>query len=336
MRICLAFVLLVGCAGPPPDEPPDEAPLSVPTRAFTPDISTLGAVCSAMAVALCRAPSATCEPLTTKPFRDATECVEATRTACVHDLQLPGARPDLSQLQACASALRAPDCGRRLAALRAPFCRPPAGSVKGLLPLGSPCHANGQCATGACAFAGVAAGACGVCVGPALEGDACTNDDGCTRVNRGVNDEGLHCDFAAGLCAPRREVGSACTRDGQCVDGLQCLGRKCAVGAAKPMFSCGDGLSGCDPWSRCASEAGESLKCWPIRLGEEGAPCTEKSATDLRWCRGGLTCRFGTCQRSRLIGEPCTPSTYECGPRATCDPQSSPPVCVSLNQICSE
>ena len=336
MRAWVTLVLLVGCAGPPSAEPPESLPTTaVPTRGFTPQLGTLGAVCAAYALALCRAPSATCEPFSTMRFRDATECVHETQTACVHDAQLPGVEPDLSAMQACAAALLAPDCVRRLAALRSPLCRPPAGTVTGLLPLESPCHANAQCVTGACAFGGASAGQCGVCVVPARERDPCTNDDGCTRVAAGVDDEALYCDIAAGLCAARREAGDACLRDGQCGRGLECLGRKCAVGTARPMFPCGDGVSGCDPWSRCASEAGEPAKCWPVRLGEEGAPCTEKSGTDLSWCRGGLACRFGTCQQNRVGGETCSPGSFECGPQLTCDRQRVAPVCVSFDQICA-
>lgn len=333
MRSLTPWILvLVGCAGPPVDpESPHDAGPTVPR--VTPYARSVGEACTLYADALCRTPSSTCEPWSMQSYRDAVDCVEATRTKCVKDAQVPGAVADLVALEDCAAALRAPDCPGRLAALRSPLCRPPAGVLRGRLPVGSPCHANAQCVSGACTFGGAASGACGECVIASHPGQFCLDDDGCSHVGVGTTDEGLYCDIAIRACVPRNEQGAACTRDGECVDGLQCLGRKCAVGTAHSMFPCGDGKSGCDPWSRCASEEGEPARCWPITFGEEGAPCSEKSATDLRRCRGSLVCRFGTCQATQALGDPCTKGSNDCGTEATCGDDA---ICVPFTTLCGQ
>lgn len=309
---------LAGCAGPPADEPERVADAGPVTPRPSPTLRSIGETCTRYADAFCRASTASCEPWSLKPYRDAVECVGALRAQCVTSAQLPGTVPDLDAMETCARALAEPGCGKRLLALRSPACRPPAGVRRGKLPPGAPCHENAQCSTGTCNFEGVVAKGCGECVIPSHPGQFCLDDTDCRRGGSGTPDEGLYCDIAIHACAPRNEVGGGCKRDGECVDGLECLGRVCAVGTTPAMFPCGDGASGCGPWGRCASEDGEGPRCWPITFGEEGAPCSEKSATDLRRCRGALVCRFGTCQAARKPGEACTVGTADCGPGAAC------------------
>ena len=86
---------------------------------------------------------------------------------CATTLGLSGSTRTADEVEACASAVEAEECG--VIAEFLPACTPKAGT----LATGSACNVDGQCQSGYCELRAEGKG-CGVCAAPPAEGEGCS------------------------------------------------------------------------------------------------------------------------------------------------------------------
>lgn len=147
--------------------------------------------------------------------------------------------------------------------------------AKGMLPDGAACLADGQCATGACA----AAGLCGVCAQPFEESELCFDDRECAR--------GLVC--AALRCKRPGGMGAECGPDRPCLPHLACREGACAERRAEGQ-PCVPGGDECQLWPvELVCSPGPKV-CERFLVQGEGSACGEVGGR-VALCGFGLRCR---------------------------------------------
>ncbi len=246
--------------------------------------------------------------------------------SCVSALGLAGSTRTVDEVEACAKAVEAEECG--IVADILPACARKAGS----LATGSACNVDAQCQSGLCDLldAHAKGKGCGVCADTALEGEGC-NSEGracapgthcvgskasptvktCQRV-RYVDEKascngfdlqcrvGFMCASVKGAepsCVRRLPAGERCSGNAMCVKEAfcsqntgTCTNRGNAGDACDAMTPCADGL-GCD---RTTS------KCGPLTfVGPDES------------CGGTVLCREGICGQG--TGAPRCPQIIEDG-----------------------
>ena len=260
----------------------------------------------------------------------ASETMTSARTryvaSCVDALSLPGSTRTADEVEACAKAVEAEECGVFPELL--PACAPKAGT----LPTGSACNVGGQCQSGHCDLESALAKGkgCGVCTETTPEGEGCDPERSacavgtfcigspesrtsttCKRVgyvdaNAACNGFDLQCraglicvsvDGQAATCQPPFAAGKPCDADAACgMDAFcsrqtgQCTNLVAEGGACDAQNPCARGL-GCDRTTN---------KCAPLTFAEPGESCG-----------GSVACREGVCGQG--TGAPTCPPVVEDG-----------------------
>jgi len=241
---------------------------------------------------------------------------------CVTTLGLSGSTRTADEVEVCASAVEAEECGVIAEVL--PACAPKAGT----LATGSACNVDGQCQSGYCELRAEGKG-CGVCAAPPTEGESCSAErpacaigtrcvgepgstrSSCTRLT--YADEKAACtgfdiqcrpgflcaavDGAAPVCIQALAVGERCGHDTFCAKeafcdrhSAKCKSRGKAGDACDASTPCGEGL-GCDRTTN---------KCTALTFAEPGEDCG-----------GSVACREGVCGQG--TGTPRCPPIVEDG-----------------------
>ena len=241
---------------------------------------------------------------------------------CVTTLGLSGATRTADEVEACASAVEAEECGVIAEVL--PACAPKAGT----LATGSACNVDGQCQSGYCELRAEGKG-CGFCAAPPAEGEGCSAErPACAIGTRCVGVPGT----SQRVCkrVTYADAKAACNgSDILCRPGFLCA----AVGGAEPV--CIQALAmgeECRDDSYCAKEAfcsQQSAKC--TSRGKAGdacdasTPCGEGLGCDRTTqtcaaltfaepgedCGGSVACREGVCGQG--TGTPKCPPIVEDG-----------------------
>ncbi len=246
--------------------------------------------------------------------------------SCVSALGLTGSTRNADELEACAKAIEAEECG--VVAELLPACAPKAGT----LAIGTACNVDAQCQTGRCDLQSVRAKGqgCGVCAETTQEGELCNVEQTvcamgtfcvgspespqstkCKRLSYADADAscngfdiqcrvGFVCASIKGAdpkCIPAFAAGEECRDDAACaVDAFcgyqtgKCTNRGKAGEACDAQNPCIDGL-GCDV---------ETKKCGPLTFAEPGESCG-----------GTIACREGVCGQG--TGTPTCPTIIEDG-----------------------
>jgi hypothetical protein len=255
----------------------------------------------------------------------APETMTSTRTRyvgdCVAALDLPGSTRTVAEVEACANAVEAEECG--VIAPLLPACAQKAGT----LTTGSACNVHAQCQSGYCELRAQGKG-CGLCKDTPSEGEGCltgnlrcapgtfctgereSTQTTCKRVryvdaNAECNGFDIQCrpgfvcasmEGAASVCI-QGLAGTPCRVDSTCVKGTYCsevtgtctnLGN--AGDACDGPRPCGEGL-GCDRSTRT---------CATLTFAEPGESCG-----------GSVACRQGVCGQG--TGTPRCPEIVEDG-----------------------
>lgn len=162
-------------------------------------------------------------------------------------------------------------------------------NATGILPVGSPCAINSDCASPlVCSASKCSTQAQGACTG--------TGQSTCQTAFECVN----------GTC--QGTAGAACASDANCVAPLSCTGDICATKTCTTTADCRSG-SACQGnvcvsgvTQPCASDAGCA-----VPLSCVSNACTVKTCTTTADCRAESVCESGTCGRG--IGQVCTVNT---------------------------
>ena len=246
--------------------------------------------------------------------------------SCVGALALPGSTRTADEVDACATALEAEECGVFPALL--PACAPKAGT----LATGAACNVDAQCQSGHCDVGSPLAkgNGCGVCVDAIPEGDTCSEDrltcaigtfcvgspespntGRCKKVRlAGANEacngfdigcrSGLICASVNGAqasCIPAVAVGESCKDDAMCAKGAFC---HLQTGKCTPLAKAGEA---CDSQTPCSDGLGcdrTTNKCAALTFAEPGESCG-----------GSVACREGVCGQG--TGAPTCPRIIEDG-----------------------
>lgn len=246
--------------------------------------------------------------------------------SCVNAFGLAGSTRTADELDACATAIEAEECGTFAELL--PACAAKAGT----LATGTACNVDAQCQTGHCDLFGPQAKGrgCGVCAETTPEGESCDAErpacalgtfcvgspdapsaPKCRRVryvdpSASCNGFDIQCrvgfvcaavDGAAPVCIPALAAGAACTDDAACAKDAfcgystgKCTNRGKAGDACDAQNPCSEGL-GCDRTSN---------KCAPLTFVEPGESCG-----------GSVQCREGVCGQG--TGAPRCPEVVDDG-----------------------
>jgi len=246
--------------------------------------------------------------------------------SCVDALALAGSSRTADEVEACAKAVEAEECGVFPELL--PACAP----KKGTLSTGSACNMGSQCQTGHCDLESALAKGkgCGVCADTTPEGQGCTQESAACAV-------GTFC-----IGSPESPSRTTCKRVGyvdasatcngfdiQCRPGLICVSVDGAPATCRPPFAagqpCQDDLAcgrdaycsretaqctdlvkeggACDAQSPCERGLGcdrTTNKCAPLTFAEPGVSCG-----------GSVACREGVCGQG--TGAPTCPPVVEDG-----------------------
>lgn len=245
--------------------------------------------------------------------------------SCVGALSLTGSTRTAEDVEACAKAVEAEECGVAPVLLAACVVQP------GTLRAGSACNVDTQCQSGHCDLLATQAKGkgCGVCLETVAEGDSCDPEhpacaigtlcigsatDKSPRCRRAAYvDENASCDGyatychpgfmcasiggAPSTCIPVHTVGGECPADAACATDTFCseTTHTCAnlanVGeACDSQTPCKSGL-GCDSTTKT---------CAPLTFAEPGVKCG-----------GSVACREGVCGQG--TGAPTCPALVEDG-----------------------
>ncbi len=246
--------------------------------------------------------------------------------SCVAALSLTGSTRTADEVEACAKAVEAEECG--VVPVLLASCAPKAGT----LPAGSACNVDAQCQSGLCDLLDLRAKAkgCGVCMEPTPERTTCDRSHPtcapptfCSTtatsplvgycLRRRYVDEGASCDGIESYCHPgfvcasidgsphtcirQHSVGEQCPGEDACEKGTFCstTGNTCASrgNVGEPCDSitpCNEGL-GCDRTTN---------KCAPLTFAEPGESCG-----------GSVACREGVCGQG--TGAPTCPDIVQDG-----------------------
>ena len=249
--------------------------------------------------------------------------------ACEAGASAAGSTNVASQLDECASDMKSRGC-------LAIVYSPPSCFVRGSLPDGSACGANGQCAGGVCVPSQTPNPSsevkCGQCASFLPVGSACsfssyppcdpaTSDcDGTTCV--AFIPHGGACPQSGTYCAP----GDECSAEGKCdtvptldqscnVDcngPYQCTNGKCVAGAAQGE-ACG--ATQCQPGLACNPQ---TMQCNPLPPAKAGETCGFQGSSVA--CDTGLICSLATqtCIAPVPLGGTCTVGAFQCSAFAAC------------------
>ena len=243
-------------------------------------------------------------------------------TDCVTSLSLSGSTRTADEVEACANAVEAEECG--VFAEFLPACAPKAGT----LATGSACNVDGQCQSGYCELRAQGKG-CGVCAATPAEGDGCSAErpvcavgtfcegepkssrTSCKRIhyadaNAACNGFDIRCrpgficaavDGAKPVCLPALAAGQECRDDAACAKEAFCSRQsgKC-TNRGKTGDAC-DGLNSCSEGFGCDRT---TQKCAPLTFVEPGEDCG-----------GSVACREGVCGQG--TGAPRCPAIVEDG-----------------------
>jgi len=291
--------------------------------------------CVTLATAMCER-LATCSPETFAAYDGAPRCIRDLAYEC--PLGRPGNLATLADVTTCADAYTALECHDVIEGNSPPACD---RVTHGTHDQPAPCAVDGECSSGHCGnrmngcgqcenipAPGTLCGSVGTFCGPHAGCDAdvlCRPVAGvgapccdryteaglCDPPGRSVCEKGLQC--AGGTCAPRLDLGVACTTPYDCRPGLYCHGvtATCTAPRVVEQGRCGQDTvsmdwSICRPGSLCRAIDGPEYAsgggvCSPLR--EEGQPCGEdgivwnigEGQTPPTPCRAPALCINGTC-----------------------------------------
>lgn len=215
----------------------------------------------------------------TVQYGDTNGCVTLFEQEAAFGLSLPGISATDSQLKACADAYGTLDCGGSEQSLTA--CQ-----VAGTLAAGTACESDSQCQSSYCKVdvssttGSSAAVECGQCAPKADVGGACSDDEGCNT--------GLVCD-TGGTCSQPLAKGAACTLTGKRCDATsKCVNGTCGEPLAAGA-KCDDTADECVDGTACQNGACTSFDA-NVTIVDVGQPCSLDGT-------GGkqIACKRGSC-----------------------------------------
>jgi hypothetical protein len=267
------------------------------------------------------------------------------RDRTVHNCELLVATPDLADgagdIERCAQARR--DAATTCAPLRTCTFSP------GLRADGASCGTDAQCASTFCKGSGVSTTGevCGACAQRIADGAACDPSasgcaitSACIPTSGGAKtgtckpvlvvaqsapcdtthlcDSSSFCDGKTKTCAPRADVGAACTLVTDCKIALACSNKVCVAAkkAGDPCTIDANDNTDCLAGLYCDGKVGT---CRAPAIGAAGAPCDDVKTV----CEGSCvfsTAGSGTCQTIIADGDACdaTKTDQGCDTYAYC------------------
>ncbi len=225
---------------------------------------------------------------------------------CVGALDLTGSTRTANEVEACAKAVEAEECGVIPDLLAA--CAPKPGT----LPAGSACNVDAQCQGGHCDRLDLQARrkGCGVCLQPIREGASCDPEHtacalGTLCIGSGSSpptcrraryaDENGQCGAADVFCRPGFMCASFNGGAPSCIR-KHTVGEECPVDAA-----CEEGTFCNETTQRCEPRGDIGMRCDPKSPCLEALGCLAKTCTPLVFtkpgasCGGNIACREGVC-----------------------------------------